>query len=118
MEKQYETNDNKNLYFSDLEFKYNFEIYLELKQIEILPKMKQLLCRPNKFKRYLLKNETFRLCMLRDIENLTYPIYGKHCGYFKWTLTNKKYPCLLNIIQNFEKIFIFNNIEYILINII
>ncbi len=117
MEKMYEINDKKNLFFSDLEFKDNFEIYLEMKQIEIIPEMKHLLSRPNKFKRYLMKNETFRLCMLRDRENLTYPIYGKYCGYYKWTLTKKKYPCLLNVIQYLEETFKLSNDDNSLINL-
>ena len=117
VEKMYENNNKKNLTFSDLEFKDNFEIYLELKQIETTPKMKQLLINPNKFKRYLLKNETFRLCMLKDKENLTYPIYCKSNGFHKWTITKRKYPCLLNIIQYLEETFKFNNDDNSLINL-
>jgi len=117
IQKLYEDDNKKNLFLDDLEFKDNFEIYLELKQLEITPKMKQLLQSPNKFKRYLLKSETFRLCMLKDYENLTYPIYGKHTGYYKWTLTKKKYPCLLNIISYLEETFKFSNEDNVLIKL-
>ena len=111
----YETNNNTNVILGDLDFKDSFYLYLSLRNINKTNTLSRIEISTNKFNRWVKDNETFKLCMLCDKENMVYCIYGKSNGYNKWIVNKKKYPCLLNIISYLEEKYKYNNNDNVLI---